>query len=141
MEERVSPRTRLVALSESDRTLESPLEDIRGRSVVDRSGDEIGTVDDLMLDEEEGKVRFLKVGAGGFLGLGERHFLIPVDAVTRVDDDRVTVDQTRDHIAGAPVYDPETVEVDTYWHDLYDYYGVAPYWAPGYAYPPYPYAL
>ncbi len=97
----------LSKLGDTDFTVADPEEDIRGRKVVDRSGGEIGEVDALLIDDRETKVRFLRVAAGGFLGISERHFLIPVDAVTRIDDDHVHVDQTREHITGAPAYDPD----------------------------------
>ena len=37
---------------------------------------------DLYVDTEDEDVRFLDVGAGGFLGLGEKHFMVPMEAVT-----------------------------------------------------------
>lgn len=45
--------------------------DIRGRRVTDSAGQEIGKVDDLMVDERERRVRFLEVSSGGLLGIGE----------------------------------------------------------------------
>src|SRR5205823_1454428 len=111
--------------------------DIRGRKVVDRSGEEIGDVDELFVDEGEQRVRFIRVASGGFLGLVETKFLMPVDAITYIDDDIVHVDQTREHVAGAPPYDPELVEEPS-WLDYYAYYGYDPYWDPAYMYPPYP---
>ncbi len=130
-------------LSDANLTVADPEEDVRGRKVLDRQGDEIGEVDDLMIDDREAKVRFMRVASGGFLGLGETKFMIPIDAVTRITDDTVHIDQTREHVAGAPRYDPDLVEdvarADPYWTSTYGYYGYAPYWAPGYVYPPYPY--
>ena len=130
---------RLVKLSDSNLTLAEPTADARGRKVLDRQGDEIGHVDDLFVDEGEGKVRFLRVAAGGFLSLGERHFLVPVDAVTRTDPDTVQVDQTLKHVTGSPAYDPALVDRPDYWSGYYGYYGYAPFWGPGYVYPGYPY--
>lgn len=131
----------LVKLSDSDMMLDDPAADIRGRKVRDREDEEIGHVDDLLIDDTDKKVRFLQVAAGGFLGLGERKFMIPVDAITRIDDKHVHVDQTREHIVGAPDYDPEVVPEEHYWNDLYSHYGYEPYWAGGYMYPAYPYYL
>lgn len=128
----------LVKLSDANLTVADSNVDIRGRSVVDRNGDEIGTVDDLLIDDREQRVRFMQVASGGFLGLGETKFLIPVDAITRLGDDTVHIDQTRERVAGAPRYDPALVS-DTYWAETYGYYGYRPYWTPGYAYPTYPY--
>jgi sporulation protein YlmC with PRC-barrel domain len=46
----------------------NPAEDVRGRKVLDRAGEDIGHVDNLLVDDREHKVRFLCVAAGGFLG-------------------------------------------------------------------------
>jgi sporulation protein YlmC with PRC-barrel domain len=107
--------------------------------VVDNAGEEIGEIEDLMIDDQESKVRFLQVGSGGFLGLGEKKVLIPVDAITRIDEDHVHIDRTREHVAGGPDYDPSLVRDEGYWADTYAYYGYGPFWAAGYAYPAYPY--
>lgn len=133
-----NPRT-LVRLADSDLTVKTE-DDVRGWEVLDRNGDEVGTVDDLVIDPQERKVRFLQVGSGGFLGLGEKKQLIPVDAVVKVDD-RVQIAQDRGHVAGAPVYDPSLVPEGEYLEELYGYYGYPPFWAAGYAYPPYPFYL
>jgi len=50
----------------------------------------------------------------------------------------VVVDQTRERIAGSPAYDPDLTYDQGYYGGLYGYYGYAPYWGPGYAYPGYP---
>lgn len=132
-------RSNLVKLGDTDLTVGDPSEDIRGRKVIDKSGDEIGEVDALMLDEGEAKVRFMHVAAGGFLGIGEKTFLIPIDVITRIDEDHVHVDQTRDHIIGGPEYDPALVEDQGFWERSYGHYGMTPFWGTGYAYPAYPY--
>ena len=134
------PHERLVKLGDTDLTVLSPADDIRGRAVEDRDGKKIGTVEGLMIDRDERKVRYLQVEAGGFLGLGERHFLIPVDAVARVDAADVRVNEMRERVVGAPGYDPELGPAPTYWDDLGGYYGYMPYWGLGYGgYPLYPY--
>ncbi|MBB5786347.1 PRC-barrel domain-containing protein [Jiangella mangrovi] len=132
------PRS-LVHLADSDLTVKIE-DDVRGRPVVDRNGDEVGTVDDLVIDPQELKVRFLQVGSGGFLGLGEKKQLIPVDAVVKVDE-QVHIAQERGHVAGAPAYDPGLVPQGEYFEELYGYYGYPPFWAAGYAYPAYPFYL
>lgn len=77
------PTATLEKLGEAKLTVADPKEDIRGRKVLDKNGDEIGKVDDLLIDESEHKVRLLEVESGGFLGLGETKVLIPVDAITK----------------------------------------------------------
>lgn len=131
-------KTRLVRLSDSNLTISDPAMDVRERKVLDSAGEEIGHVDDLLLDESEQKVRFLQVAAGGLLGMGESKFLIPVDAVTGLRDAAVLINQTRERVTGAPAYDPELTE-ESYYDNVYGYYGYAPFWGAGYMYPGYPY--
>lgn len=121
-------------LSETDTVLANFEDDIRDRTVLDASGEEIGNVDDVLIDNSEQRVRFLRVESGGFLGIGATTFLIPVDAITQVDDDAIHIDRTRNIVADAPVYDPELVD-QTYLDQVYNYYGYTPYWGPGYVYP------
>ena len=88
-----------------------PAEDVRGRTVLDNADKDIAEVDDLLVDDREHKVRFLRVAAGGFLGLGETRFLIPVDAITKMDDKAVHVYQTRGHVVTGRQYDPALMNV------------------------------
>jgi len=132
-----TPRN-LLKLSDTDMTLASAAEDIRGRKVVDAHGEDVGDVDDLMIDDTENKVRFIRVASGGFLGMGAQKFLIPVDAIKQIKDDKVVVSHDRETIAGAPAYDPDVVD-ERYYDNLYGYYGYGPYWGAGYMYPGYPY--
>lgn len=133
-----TPNVSIVDLSDTDLTLADKYDDVRGRTVMDREGNEVGDVDGLLIDEDERRVRFLRVGSGGFLGIGEKKRLLPVDVIARVDD-KVHIDRTREDVAGSPEYDPELTEEETLpYGDFYGYYGVAPFWYPGYAYPLYP---
>jgi sporulation protein YlmC with PRC-barrel domain len=126
---------RLVRLDDTDLTIADPNEDIRGYKVADQHGDELGKVDGLLIDAAERKVRFMEVAAGGFLGIGEKTFLLPVDTVTGIADDRVTIDRSREHVTGAPAYDPGVTQKASFWEETYGYYGYTPYWSAGYAYP------
>ncbi|REJ06315.1 PRC-barrel domain containing protein [Microbacterium bovistercoris] len=129
----------LFKLSETDETVRQPDEDIRGRDVRDRDGEDLGTVKDLLIDADEDRVRFLEVASGGFLGIGKDTTLIPVDAITSITADEVRIDQTREHVAGAPAYDPELVRRQEDYGSILEYYGYMPFWGGGYVYPGYPY--
>jgi sporulation protein YlmC with PRC-barrel domain len=131
-------RTRtLVKLGDTGLTVSDPAEDVRGHDVFDRNGEKIGQVKSLMLDEAESKVRFLEVGGGGFLGIGDTTYMIPVDAITRIHDNHVHIDQTREHVTSGPAYDPNLVS-ERHYTDIYGHYGYSPFWTAGYAYPAYP---
>lgn len=127
--------TALVRLDDTDLTLAEPADDVRGRTVIDAAGDDIGEVDALIIDQHERRVRFLTVGSGGFLGLGKQKVLIPVDAVTDIDDERVHVNTARDKIAEGPAYEPDLVLDRAATTPVYDYYGFTPFWTGGYVPP------
>lgn len=97
----------LSRLRDGYRTIEHPDEDIRGRMVKDRDGQDLGTIDALLIDDAERHVRFMEVASGGFLGFGEAKSFIPVEAITRITADEVYISHTREHVAGAPAYDPD----------------------------------
>ena len=101
-------RSNLTKLSESDLRLEEPWQDIRELDVYDSTDEQIGSVEDLYVDREARQPRFLVVSAGGFLGLGKKHFLIPVEDVSRdVGEERVTVTQPREKVVNSPEFDPD----------------------------------
>lgn len=125
-------------LSDSSETVTPAAKDIRGRKVKDKDGKDLGKVHDLLIDDQEHKVRFLLVEHGGFIGVGETKSFIPVDAITKITADDVFINHTREHVAGAPPYDPELVDDRSYHGSIYGHYGYAPYWGAGYVYPGYP---
>jgi sporulation protein YlmC with PRC-barrel domain len=142
MQQRDATRS-LIKLVDTGLTLADPGQDIRDRKVVDADGNDIGHVSALFVDEETRNVRMLEIAAGGFLGFGERHVLLPVDAIVQLDAHAVHVNQTREKIINSPGYDPELVKMPvskSYWEPFYGYYGLSPYWGPGYSYPTYPIA-
>lgn len=125
----------LYTLGDRGQTVDGSANDVRGRQVKDKNGDSIGKVADLLVDDQEKKVRFLLVEHGGLLGFHETMTLIPVDAITKVTEDDVVIDTFRDRVAAAPGYSPALVDDRPYHADIYDHYGYAPYWNRGYMYP------
>ena len=85
----------LVRMGESDFVPANLEDDVRGKDVYDAQGQRVGSVEDLYIDRREREVRFLEVGAGGFLGIGEKRFLVPVEAVVQVAEEWVTIEPDR----------------------------------------------
>jgi sporulation protein YlmC with PRC-barrel domain len=85
----------LVRMGESDFVPANLEDDLRGKDVYDAEGQRVGSVEDLYIDRREREVRFLEVGAGGFLGIGEKRFLVPVEAVVKVSEEWVTIEPDR----------------------------------------------
>ena len=92
----------LVRLGDSDFVPANPENDVRGKYVYDAQGQRVGGVEDLYIDRKEREVRFLEVGAGGFLGIGEKRFLVPVEEVVEVAEDRVTIEPGRTEEVDGP---------------------------------------
>jgi sporulation protein YlmC with PRC-barrel domain len=104
----------LIRLGDSDFVPANPEDDLRGKAVYDPEGQRIGSVDDLYIDRQEREVRFLDVGAGGFLGMGEKRFLVPVEAVTEVAEDRVAIEPGRtEKVEGPAPFDTKVAPPPT----------------------------
>jgi hypothetical protein len=102
--------------------------DLRGGRVFDRAGSEIGVVDDLLYDERERRVRLIRVSVRAALRPEQAHVLIPVEAIRRLDTDRVHVDLLRERVIGAPLDDPDALQTPDRWLGLYAYFGCTPFW-------------
>ena len=96
----------LTKLSELDVPLEESWQDTRGLDVYDITDEQIGSVEDLYVDREARQPRFVVVSAGGVLGVGKKHFLIPVEKVSRdMSEERVTVTEPKDKVMNSPEFD------------------------------------
>ena len=99
---------RLVKLDDFEGELDEPWQDVEGLKVFDKNGDEIGTVEDLYVDQDAQAVHLLKVAGE------DRHFLIPVDAVTTASEDGINVEQDGALIMESPEFDSDEVpDVET----------------------------
>ncbi|MCO5381646.1 MAG: PRC-barrel domain-containing protein [Methanosarcina barkeri] len=50
---------------------------IKGDKVVNRAGEDLGKIEELMIDLEDGRVAYAVLSFGGFLGMGNKLFAIP----------------------------------------------------------------
>jgi sporulation protein YlmC with PRC-barrel domain len=119
----VHPATqpKLIKLGDSGFRLVDRASDVRGLGVFNQNGEQMGKVEDLYIDPEERKVRFLDVAAGGIiLGLGEKRFLIPVEAVIKVYEDGITVGQHPEKVSEPLSLNTKVVSQAAYERDIYD---------------------
>jgi sporulation protein YlmC with PRC-barrel domain len=118
------PQPHLVNLNDTDLHLEEPWQDLRGLEVYDVNDDQIGSVEDVYVDREQREARLLDVSAGGLLGVGKKHFLVPVEDVKRdVDVERVTVEHPKDKVMESPEFDPDEGPKLDLQRAIYAYYG------------------
>jgi len=122
--------SRFVKLSRSDVAGEYVDHDVRGRTVLTIDGDRIGVIGDLLLDMVDGRVCFLEVRSEGPLGIRGQRSLIPIEAMSDLDEHQVFVEHSSDHVSTSPLYNPHVTETVHYLNDVYEHYGYAPLWAP-----------
>lgn len=60
---------------------------VNGTTVYGASGEKLGKVEDIAIDKISGEVAYAILGAGGFLGLGERYYPLAWRTLT-YDPDR-----------------------------------------------------
>jgi uncharacterized protein (TIGR02271 family) len=88
-------------------------EDVRRWEVRAQDGSKIGKVDDLLIDPDAGKVRYLDVAVDKGLFGKDRHVLIPIGTARLADDeDVVLVDVAADSLQTYPEYTGERVTRD-----------------------------
>jgi len=109
---------------------------IVGCKVENAKGESLGKIESIMLDLTEGRILYVVLSFGGFLGVGDKLFPVPVDALQwRVDSkgglDRCLVDIDKETLKSAPGYKkdelPSTAD-RTFASKVYTHYGFSPYW-------------
>lgn len=103
---------------------------VQGTNIYNRNGDDLGTVDDLMIDKRTGQVAYAVVTYGGFLGMGAERRALPW-AVLTYDTDLggYLVAAEADTLRSAPAGVSERELGDRAWGSrVYDHFGVPPYW-------------
>jgi sporulation protein YlmC with PRC-barrel domain len=109
--------TDLVRLDDFEGEIGEHWQDARGRNVIDKNGDEVGTVEELYIWEEPSTVHLIAVSGD------ERSFLIPVHTVTNVDEEAVRLEAARDKVMESPEFESEGVPDPETRRAAFDYYG------------------
>ena len=81
-----------------------PVTNYYKQNVYDAQNNKIGDVDDVLLGAD-GKITALVIGVGGFLGIGEKHVIVPFTAVKAERKDskwQLTMNSTKDELKAAP---------------------------------------
>jgi uncharacterized protein (TIGR02271 family) len=102
----------------SEMTLER-LEQMRGATVYDSTGEKIGAVEEIYYDESTNQPEWLGIGTGFF---GTKRVLVPVQG-SRSDADEVTIGYSADQVKDSPDIDSDEISVETE-RELYAYYGL-----------------
>jgi sporulation protein YlmC with PRC-barrel domain len=74
-----------------------------GMKVRNPQNENLGEIQDLVVDLEAGKIAYAVLSVGGFLGIGERHIAVPLNAFTvAADQDHLVLNADRERIRNAP---------------------------------------
>jgi sporulation protein YlmC with PRC-barrel domain len=103
--------------------------------VKNNAGEDLGKIEEFMIDIPTGRIAYAVLSFGGFLGMGNKLFAVPWDAFT-VDEVKhefiLNVDKKT--LEDAPGFDkdnwPDMADRD-FGSRVYSHYGYKPYWESG----------
>jgi sporulation protein YlmC with PRC-barrel domain len=105
---------------------------IVGCKVENAQGENLGKIESLMLDLQGGRIAYAVLSFGGFLGMGDKLFPVPMEALHfRASDEKVTLNVDKETLKNAPGYDRDTLPNanDQAWRSsIFTHYGYTPYW-------------
>ncbi|MDR5893599.1 PRC-barrel domain-containing protein [Halomonas mongoliensis] len=81
---------------------------ITGDEVSNLQDEKLGKIQDIMLDIDEGKIRYAVLASGGFLGMGDRLFAVPWKALKHDKaNHRFLLDVDLERLKNAPGFDKD----------------------------------
>jgi sporulation protein YlmC with PRC-barrel domain len=129
--------TERISRTESTTSRENPdflsADSLKGDKVVNRAGEDLGKIEELMIDLDNGKVAYTVLSFGGFLGIGNKLFAFPWQALSlRVHEHAFLLDIPKDVLKQAEGFDKRNwPATNREWlANLYRFYGYQPYWRP-----------
>ena len=105
---------------------------LKGDKVRNSAGEDLGVVDELMIDLGSGRIAYAVVSFGGVLRMGNKLFAVPWNAM-QVDEDEkcLILNIDKRTLETAPGFDkdnwPDMADV-SWGSSVYKHYGATPYW-------------
>jgi len=105
---------------------------LAGDRVRNSAGEDLGKVNEIMIDISSGRVAYAVLSFGGFLGMGDKLFALPWSVLT-IDEDKkcFVLDIDKKRLEKAPGFDKDNwpdMADNTWATNIYSYYGTKPYW-------------
>lgn len=98
-----------------------------GNDVYNRDGEDLGDIKEFMIDMASGKVAYAVLSFGGLMGMGDKLFAVPWDALTLdTTNKRFTLNVQKDALADAPGFDKDrwpTMSDRTWASGVHKFYG------------------
>ena len=102
-----------------------------GNDVYNKQDEDLGDIKEIMLDVPSGRVAYAVLSFGGFLGMGDKLFAVPWNALTLdTVNKRFVLDVSKERLEQAPGFDKDAWPnmADATWvKNVHAYYGVTPY--------------
>ena len=101
-----------------------------GNDVYNRESQDLGEIKEIMLDMRSGRVSYAVLSFGGFMGVGEKLFAVPWEAL-KLDtaNKRFVLDVNKDRLQSAPGFDtahwPDMAD-ESWEKDIHAWYGTKP---------------
>lgn len=100
---------------------------LAGNDVVNQENESLGDIKDCMLDTRTGRIDYVVLAFGGFLGMGEKLFAVPWSALhLDRDNKRFVLKVAKDRLKDAPGFDNDDWPnmADPAWSEtIHSYYG------------------
>lgn len=105
---------------------------LKNEKVVNAAGENLGNIQDYMLDLDSGRIAYCVLSFGGFLGMGDKLFAIPWQAMKLDTANHCFIlDVSKERLKNAPGFDkdhwPGTADRE-FQTRVYSYYNVPSYW-------------
>jgi sporulation protein YlmC with PRC-barrel domain len=105
-------------------------ETLVGNDVYNQSDEDLGDIKEIMLDMRSGKVGYAVLSFGGFLGMGEKLFAVPWNAlVLDTKNKRFVLNVDKERLKDAPGFNRDQWPnmADQSWaKQIHSYYGTKP---------------
>lgn len=97
-----------------------------GNDVYSQNDEDLGDIKEIMLDTVSGKVCYAVLSYGGFLGMGEKLFAVPWQALTLdTDNERFVLNVDSAKLDSAPGFDKDhwpNMADETWANSIHSYY-------------------
>ena len=105
---------------------------LSGDEVLNRQGEKLGTIEEIMLDVPTGRIAYAVLSSGGFLGIGDKLFALPWGSLTLDPENKCfVVDMAKERLEKAPGFDKDhwpSMADENWARELHTYYRARPYW-------------
>ena len=103
-----------------------------GDDVKSAAGEDLGNIEELMIDVVTGRVTYAVLSFGGMLGIGDKYFAVPWEAlILDTEEECFRLNVNKELLEEAEGFDKDDWPdmADSAWAaEIYTFYGYEPFW-------------